>query len=501
MRAGQLHSKLARFLPMPGSLRYQLLIRSVLVLAALFVLIGVLQYLFIKDFLYRNKAESLQAQLVALPPDLIPGGKDESGRRPGRIRPDSPLLFQPGFSLAFIDDNGEAETVAEDNKWNAAEPPLLSKQEYDLIKKQLRSSNRADYRLIDSDQGEQLAVFRLAGKSGTRDSELVQAAVETESLRGQLMTQVGIFAGLAICALIAGLALYLPLLRRTLAPLSRVVQAAEHTDSGNLDARLPGRQGQAEIDSLSEAFNGMLERLDASFELERSTNERMRRFIADASHELRTPLTSIQGFIDVLQRGAATNPEQLRRSLASMKTESARVNQLVEDLLQLAKLDQSAPLALEDTNLAGMIAMMEPQMNVLAGGREWHFASEDRVIARVNPDKMKQVILNLFQNAVQHTDPVTGAIHLNLRVIGAEIKIECADNGAGISPEHLPHIFGRFYRSDYSRSRAKGGTGLGLAITKSIIEAHRGRIEVESAVGAGTTFIVTLPAASDGAAG
>ncbi|WP_306812841.1 sensor histidine kinase [Paenibacillus soyae] len=109
---------------------------------------------------------------------------------------------------------------------------------------------------------------------------------------------------------------------------------------------------------------------------------------------------------------------------------------------------------------------------------------------------MKQVVLNLFQNAVQHTDPVAGTIHLGLKIIGAEFQIDCEDNGAGIPPEHLPHIFGRFYRSDFSRSRARGGTGLGLAITKSIIEAHRGRIEVESKVGAGTRFIVSLPASS-----
>ncbi|WP_306812842.1 sensor histidine kinase [Paenibacillus soyae] len=334
-----------------------------------------------KDFPYRNKADSLQAQLAALPLDLITGGNDPTGHRPGRIRSDSPLFFQPGFSLAFIDEDGQAATVTEDDSWNAAEPPLLTKKDYDLIKERLRSSGRTDYRLIDSKQGEQLAVFRLAGKPRGREIELVQAAVETESLRGQLMTQVGIFAGLALCALMAGLAFYLPLLRRTLAPLSKVVTAAERTDSGNLDARLPERQGQAEIDSLSIAFNGMLKRLDSSFEIERSANERMRRFIADASHELRTPLTSIQGFIEVLQRGAATHPEQLRRSLASMKTESERVNKLVEDLLQLARMDQSIPLSLEETNLAELIASMEPQLNVLAGGREWQLASEERVLA------------------------------------------------------------------------------------------------------------------------
>ncbi|MEK3882765.1 ATP-binding protein [Paenibacillus sp. PL2-23] len=497
MSDGRLHRTLTRLLPMPGSLRYQLLIRSLLVLAALFVLVGALQYLFIQDFLYRNKAESLRAQLFALPPDLMMGRGDDTGRRPGRIRSESPLLFQPGFSLVFIDELGQATAVGEDSdhQWNNGSPPLFSKEEYDDIRQQLRSRNRAEYRLIDTEQGEQLAVFRLAGIGGSRDPELIQAAVETESLRSQLLAQVGIFAGLALCAGVAGLALYLALLRRTLAPLSRIAQAAELTDSGNLHARLPGPQGQAEIDSLSEAFNGMLERLNDSFVLERAMNERMRRFIADASHELRTPLTSIQGFIDVLQRGAATKPEQLQRALASMKSESERVNKLVEDLLQLAKLDQTPSLTLEATNLSALLTAMEPQLLVLAGSRKLYCSYEEGAMARVNPDKLKQVILNLFHNAVQHTDPVTGCIQLRLRTVDEQILMLCKDNGSGISPEHLPHIFERFFRSDHSRTRSTGGTGLGLAITRSIIEAHHGRIEVASKPGEGSCFTVILPAA------
>jgi len=479
----------------PGSLRLQLLVRSLLVLAALFLLIGVLQFLFMKDFLYRNKAEALNTQLMSLPPDLFRLDIKEPGiRHPGKVRPDSPLLFQPGFSLIVIDQAGEAQSVIEDGSIDPRETPLLSAESYNGIRQRLQAGERPGYQLITAANGrEYMAVFRIVSRPGDKDGRVLQAAVETESLRSQLLTQVAIFASLAAAALVAGLLLYSPLLRRTLHPLSKVVRAAELTDAGSLDTRLPERQGQSEIDSLSEAFNNMLMRLDAAFEQERATNERMRRFIADASHELRTPLTSLHGFIEVLLRGAAADKEQLMRALGSMKTESERVNKLVEDLLQLVRLDQPVPLKLEPARLDLLLAEMEPQLALLAGNRRYSLNVSGSVTARIHRDKLKQIILNLFHNAVQHTDNKEGVIEVMLSDDGHTASLEVRDNGTGIPPDHLPHIFERFYRGDESRSRARGGTGLGLAITHSIIEAHHGHIEVASNVGEGTSFQITLP--------
>ncbi|RJE90953.1 HAMP domain-containing protein [Paenibacillus sp. 1011MAR3C5] len=492
------HIGIFRRILRPGSLRLQLLVRSLLVLAALFVLIGTLQFLFMRDFLYRNKAEALNAQLMSLPPDLYrPGVKEPGIRHPGRVRPDSPLLFQPGFSLIFIEESGEAQPVTEDGSIDRKETPLLDIEGYHEIRKKLQAGERSDYQLITSDNGKQyMAVFRMAARPGDRGS-MLQAAVETESLRNQLLTQVAIFAALAAAALIAGLLLYLPLLRRTLHPLSKIVRAAELTDAGSLDTRLPERQGQSEIDSLSEAFNSMLVRLDAAFAQERATNERMRRFIADASHELKTPLTSLHGFIEVLLRGAAADKEQLMRALASMKTESVRVNKLVEDLLQLVRLEQPAPLKLEAARLDLLLEEMEPQLALLAGNRRYVVQATTKVTALIHRDKLKQVVLNLFHNAVQHTDAETGVIEVILSDSGDTARLEVRDNGSGIAPGHLPYVFERFYRGDESRSRARGGTGLGLAITQSIVEAHHGHIEVVSGIGVGTSFLITLPLNDD----
>ncbi|MCA0755154.1 HAMP domain-containing histidine kinase [Paenibacillus sp. N4] len=499
--------KLLRLLE-PRSLRYQLLSRTLLLLAALLLLIGILQYFLMKDFLYQNKAETLTAQIMAMPIDWFrPEG--EIGRAPdSRLEPDtagnaasmdgwnerghrqSPVFYQPGLSLAFVDKDG---TVTDLSKESDSSLPALTATQVAEIEDSLQMRGQIEYTLVNDSAGdEQLVVYRLAGPPN-RSEGLIQASTDTASLKQLLMTQLAIFAGLAVIALAAGLALYLPLLRRTLKPLSRIVLAARQIDAGNLTGRLPVSQGQEEIDRLSDALGGMLERLNRSFEAERRTTAKMRRFITDASHELRTPLTSIHGFLEVLLRGAASNPEQLHRALSSMHLESKRINKLVEDLLAVAKLDQEPRLQLSPARLDLVIAEMEPQLQLLAGSRKLELSLAPDIQGSFHADQLKQVVLNLVLNAVQHTDAGTGLIRLTLQAKGNLAELTVADNGSGIPEEHLPHIFERFYRSETSRTRKTGGAGLGLSITKSIVEAHRGTITAESKPGEGTLFRVRLP--------
>jgi two-component system OmpR family sensor kinase len=287
---------------------------------------------------------------------------------------------------------------------------------------------------------------------------------------------------------------FIPVLRKTLVPLSKMVDTVEQIDAGNLAERLPVEQGQLEIDRLAVSFNGMLERLESSFEAEKEAKEQMRRFVADASHELRTPLTSIHGFIEVLLRGAMDQPDKLHKALNSMYAESERMKKLVQNLLLLAKLDRSPMIQLSEGDLDGIIKEMAPQLRVLAGKRNVSLKLTSNLRCRFDEDKMKQVLLNLFHNAVQHTDPEKGDIQLSLDKVADGVELTVRDNGPGISEEHFPYLFDRFYRSDPSRSRKYGGTGLGLAITKSIVELHGGTIRVESAEGEGSVFHVGLPA-------
>ncbi|MUT66914.1 cell wall metabolism sensor histidine kinase WalK [Paenibacillus sp. NEAU-GSW1] len=504
--------------PRSGSLKLELLRRTLLVMAVLFLMVGALQYVLMKDFIYKNKAESLQAQLMSMPRDWFghsgydagpmedaafrkfsvpsdfgPDGADNASDTYRFPPPQAPNLYQPGMSLAFVDNEGNVYDLSPANGTSA---PQLSKAQYERIRQKLRSRNdRLSYEIANNSEGvEQLLVFKQAGMPNNPNG-ISQAGTETSSLKQVLLTQLAIFAGLSVLALAGGLSLYMPILRKALHPLSRIVDAVGRTDAGNLTDRLPEHQGQQEIDQLAVAFNGMLERLDDSFESERRTTERMRRFIADASHELRTPLTSIQGFLEVLLRGAADNPEQLKRALGSMQTESRRINKLVEDLLTLAKLDQAPELKLSSVQLDSLLQEMEPQLHILAGSRAVKLELAEPVSAVCQPDQLKQIVLNLFLNAVQHTDEQSGSIEVALRYTAdrESVQLTIADNGPGIPPEHLPHLFERFYRSESSRTRKAGGAGLGLSISKSIVDAHNGSIEAYNNGTSGAVFLVRIP--------
>jgi len=488
-----------------NSLRIQLLSRSLLILAVLLVLIGLLQYVFMREVVYRNRAASMQSQMMSIPPDTWqhPGISMEYGD----MRP--PRFFMPETNLAFIDTQGNYSvlSIGPDN----LTPPHLDTQEYlDVLYKRLEKNPAEEgspaqdnfdvkkkkpgpnYKIISAGGTEQLLVLQPIFANG-QALGVVQVSTLTGPLKELLIRQLLTFLLLSLIALLFGLLGLLPLLKRTLAPLSNMVDTAEQIDAGNLARRFPTRQGQLEIDHLAESFNGMLERLEASFAAERETKEQMRRFIADASHELRTPLTSIHGFLEVLLRGAANQPEQLYKSLKSMHSESERLNKLVHALILLAKLDRTQRIELQEGFLDTVIRDMEPQLRILAGSRSLDLNIEPNMSCKYETDKMKQVILNLFQNAVQHTDPEKGNIQLSLFGMNNGVQLSVRDNGPGISESHLPHVFDRFYRSDSSRTRKYGGAGLGLAITKSIVNAHGGAINVVSQEGEGCTFHVWLP--------
>ncbi|AJY76500.1 sensor histidine kinase [Paenibacillus beijingensis] len=480
------------------SLRFQLLARSLLILAALLMLIGIFQYVFMKGFLYRNEAQSLAAQgggplIVMKGPDI---GASDFGRGtspsldPDRLR--GPLFLMENTSIAFIGRDGSFADITGAN--DGALSPRLSTADY-ARELERRKERRASpkYRVVRDEEGtEQLIIFRPSGGPGMAGG-MIQIGKPTAPLKAVVLQQLLIFAALSLAALMGGLALYLPVLRRTLNPLQKMVRTVEQIDAGSLNGRFPVGQGQEEIDRLAVSFNGMLGRLAASFQAEREAKEQMRRFIADASHELRTPLTSIHGFLEVLLRGAADKREQLYAALNSMHGESVRIKKLVEDLLTLAKLDRAPGLVLRQTRLDEIIGEMEPHIRMLAGRRQLRLDLTAGLCGMYDSDKIKQIILNLLQNAVQHTDPERGMIAIALRSDGGSACIAVADNGPGIPEDHLPHVFERFYRSESSRTRKAGGAGLGLSISKAIAEAHGGTIDAASTVGKGSVFTLRLP--------
>lgn len=176
-----------------------------------------------------------------------------------------------------------------------------------------------------------------------------------------------------------------------------------------------------------------------------------------------------------------------------MHGESVRINKLVEDLLLLTKLDQAPKQEREVIQLDSLLLEMQPQLAMMAQQRSIHLDLTAEVYVLADAYKVKQVVLNLFHNAVQHTDLEHGAISITLYATHHKAELSVKDNGTGIEPEHLPHIFERFYRTSSSRSRKQGGAGLGLAITRSIVESYGGKITVQSQVGLGTEFMILMP--------
>lgn len=465
-----------------NSLRFQLLSRSLLILAMVLVVIGSLQYFFVRDVVYRNRAASLQSQVLAVPAHTW----EELSLQIGSQGP--PRIFIPGASVAFVDMEG-IYTVLETGR-DDMEPPRL---EADIYTEALNRHRGEHYLIVNEGAAEQLVVLAPVGDELGVTVGIVEISTATAPLKELLWHQLLAFILLALVALLLGMLAFRPVLKRTLVPLSNMIDTAALIDAGNLDKRLPTQQGQMEIDQLADSFNGMLERLEKSFAAEKSLQEKMRRFIADAAHELRTPLTSIHGFLEVLLRGAVNQPDQLDKALKSMHSESQRLNKLVHDLLMLSKLDRAPHNQLEDGRLDLVLNAMEPQFRILAGNRQLILNIEPDLGTRFDPDQIKQVVLNLFHNAVQHTDSEHGRIEITAQRKDQGVELAIRDNGPGISPEHLPLVFDRFYRSDSARGRKEGGAGLGLSITKAIVEVHGGQIKVVSQAGEGSTFLVWLP--------
>jgi signal transduction histidine kinase len=215
----------------------------------------------------------------------------------------------------------------------------------------------------------------------------------------------------------------------------------------------------------------------------------MRQSLADLAHELRSPITVLKGFTDVLLQGGKDDQPTLERSLEAMHSTLGRLTRVTNDLLTLSRLDAGIGPNLEDVNVNSLCQEILEVAKVIAEDKEISFEPGPPMTIRGDKELLRRVLWNLLDNAIRYTHP-KGKIAVTLARNEGQCHITIKDNGEGIPSEHLPHVFDRFYRA--SRSRPEG-TGLGLAIAKSIIEAHRGRIGIESAMGIGTTVTIVLP--------
>lgn len=274
--------------------------------------------------------------------------------------------------------------------------------------------------------------------------------------------------------------------RLGLRPIRTMTDAADAIAAGRTDTRVPTFAAGTEAARLGRALNTMI---DAN----RTTEDRLRQFVADASHELRTPLTTLRGYTALHEAGGLRDDAAVADAMRRMGSEASRMTLMVDDLLLLADLDAQRPLDHRPIDVARLLGDLADDARVVQPDRSIDVQTEPGVTLAADQARLTQAVAALISNALRHTPP-TAALHLRASSTDSHVMIDVIDEGPGIAQEHLVHLFERFYRVDPSRSRADGGSGLGLAIVAAIADAHGGTATATSTSGEGTTFRIALPA-------
>jgi two-component system, OmpR family, sensor kinase len=291
--------------------------------------------------------------------------------------------------------------------------------------------------------------------------------------------------------------------RASLAPLAKIESTTAAIAGGDLSRRIDHPAGNTEVARLAEALDVMLASIEAAYLARadgearaRASQERMRRFIADASHELRTPLTSVRGLAEYgLQQGEAADREELLRLMGLIAREAGRMGRLVDDLLLLARFDAGRPLDRRPVDLASVAAEAVQQAGMTAPGRPITLEAAEPVIVDADAERLRQIIDNLIGNAIKHTPPGS-PVTVTVTSESGDGRLTVTDRGPGMTPDQASHVFDRFYRTDGARTRASGGAGLGLAIAASLAAAHGGELTVDTEPGRGAAFQLRLPLAA-----
>ena len=471
------------------------LIAAVLALVTVaLLLIGLASVTALDGYLVGRLDDELQA--VARQPRPPDDFREGPGHRPG---PPSPFLIQyydrAGKSLGTVSvplDERQPPQVPNDPAWladHAGQPVTVP-----------AAAGGGSWRVLvqETSSGSKVVAASLAGIEATiRQLRLIDLGVS-----------------LVVLAVLAGVGA--AIVRASLRPLVEIEQTARAIAAGDLTRRVPDRDPRTEVGRLGRALNTMLAQIESAFGARaaseasaRRSEDRMRRFVADASHELRTPLTTIRGFAELYRQGGLRDPAELDRLMRRIEDQAARMGLLVEDLLLLARLDQQRPLDRGPVDLLALAAEAVNDARAVAPDRRIELVLGDddgdqgaALVVLGDEQRLRQVLANLVNNALTHTP--AGSL-VEVRVGGASLDgrpgaaVEVVDHGPGLTPEQAERVFERFYRADPARSPADGGTGLGLSIVAALVAVHGGTAGVDSVPGRGARFRVVLPLAPDAA--
>ena len=478
-------------MPWHASLRWRLTLLFVGLLAVILLLAGGAEYLAVRQSLVQNRAQSLRTDFTIAErllrhadalrrargaPPLSLRVVATAFTRAGAAAGISTVLFAPDLRmLAEVPGRGAG----------AGAPPILPTRTLAAA----AAGHASGPTLLGAGAGAQLTVAFPFRRAGPR-AAVVQLSLPARAMEADLRA-IRLLLGLGgLLAVLLALGLGLALSERALRPLRRLTAAAQALGQGDLGqrSRLPPRAD--EVGVLAGVFDEMAASVERTVQLREEAERQMRQFIGDASHELRTPVTALKGYLDVLRRGAVTDPTAVAAALPSMAAEAERMRQLVESLLTLVRAEAQrtvSPRPLQMDQVVAAFLDSRPPAGAVARDLA------PGCVALADPDAVWTILTNLATNASRYAPGA--AVRWRTWREGRKVGFSCTDQGPGIDPDDLPHLFERFYRADRARTRVAGGSGLGLAIVQSLAEIQGGRATVHSRPGAGATFTVWLPAA------
>ena len=465
----------------PRSISFRLVAWYATWLAVIFLLLSALLYLDLRHFLENDvrQAQSRRAHQIA---NALLNHVKQNGE--ANVASQTKDWYEPEINDRFIRITRADGTIfyasgaPNDGSFNPTEVPAFAPSSQLEFSRKLKLSS-----------GKTLLLVGLNFQSPGNPSYLVEFGElldPVETMLKHLFLQLAFGLPLAVFIIAGGGFL---LLRRALTPVEQITLAAERITQHNLSERLPVARTGDELARLSISLNRMIARLDEAF-------QNSKRFVADASHDLRTPLTILRGELESFAEDSRLTAE-LRERAASMLEEALHLSKIVEQLFTLSRLDAGeARTEWTRFDLAELAKTTADQMSLLAEDKGISISCNTSQPTPVEGDRvrLKQVVVNLLDNAIKYT-PDKGAIQLRVHGVNGHAILEVTDNGIGIPPDALPHVFERFYRVDKTRSGQTESAGLGLSIVKSICMAHGAEVEAESNAGGGSCFRVKLTAA------